>query len=175
MEKTKTRKIESIVFSALLLAVSALLVNQGGIKEIERIVSVILPVFGAALIIFSFDQFFVNLCALVLLWIPQVLVWKTGDYAALLLPVVSLVFAASNLDPARFHKKTAAASLILAAVVPFACIIYNATQYSLRSYFGGRWNKLIVLLILFALLFVFLLGTNAKTNKFKSEEKTVLF
>ena len=174
MEETKRRKTESIVFAALLFAVSALLVYVGGIKEGLKIATAVLPVFGAALIIFSFDQFFVKLGALVLLWIPQILVWKTGDYAALFFPVVSLVFAASNLDPARFRKKAAAASLSIAAVVPFACIIYNATQYSLRAYFGGRWNKMIVLLVLFLLLFLSLLGMKIKVNKYKTDEKTIL-
>ena len=174
MEETKRRKTESIVFAAFLFAVFALLVYVGGIKEGLKIVTAVLPVFGAALIFFSFDQFFVKLGALVLLWLPQILVWKTGDYAALFFPVVSLVFAASSLDPARFHKKAAAASLSIAAIIPFACIIYNATQYSLRAYFGGRWNKLIVLLALFFLLFFCLLKMKIKVSKFKSDEITIL-
>lgn len=174
MENTKRRKIESIVLAALLFVVFALLVYRGGIKEGLKIVTTALSVIGAVLIIFSFEQFVVRLCALFLLWIPQILVWGTADYTALFLPVVSLVFAASSLDPARFHKKTATASLIIAAVVPLACIIYNASQYSLRAYFGGRWNNLIVLLLLFLPLFFCLLEMKIKVNKVKSDEKTIL-
>lgn len=174
MEETKKRKLESIVFAACIFVVSALLIYVGGMKNILQLLSVVIPPFGAALLIFSVNSFWIRICALVLFWIPQIILLKTADYAALFLPVTSLVFAASCISPSRTSRKTAAASLIISACISFACAIYNASQFYFKRYFAGRWNKLVVFLILLGLLFAFLRLTDVKVSRRQSKEKTIL-
>lgn len=174
MEESKRKKTESIVFTAGLFVVAGLLVYRGGIKNIAENLSVVLPVFGAALIIFCVPLFWVKLCALILFWIPSGFILKTVDYALLFLPIVSLVFAASCINSVREKKKAVGVPLALAAVLPLVCVIYNASLFSLRSYFSGRWNKLVILLVLFSLVFAYLYLLPITTNKNRQKEKTVI-
>ena len=176
IKETNQKKTECIVFTAGLCVVCWLLVYFGGIRDVVKTAAVVLPLFVTALTVFSCNRFSAGLCAMVLPWIPQIVILKTANYTALLIPVLSLLFASSRIPSARSDKKTAAASLAIAACAAVGCAVYNLSQFLfVKRYFDGRWDKLDALLLLFGALFIYLYTVKIKTGKHtKTAEKTVV-
>ena len=174
MVDLKRRKIESIVFAFMLSAVCLLLALDGALEDVWKNVVMTLPVFLAALFVFSFNIFWIRLCAFALLWIPQVILLKTGDCTVLFFPVVSLVFAASCFSTELFQKKQATLSIIIAACVPFLCVIHNLSRESLINPFNPWWIKMIVYLVLLGVFFLYLCLLNIKTNNHQSDQRFIV-
>lgn len=172
MKKEKS-KVYIFVICALFLIEGALLAYTGGIKNAGEIAACILPVFGAGMIFLLLKNIIINFCLMFLMWLPEAFIFKAPENIVLFLPVVSLILAASSLERENFSKNRTVLAVALSSAVTLSAIIYNLTQYSLRSYFEGRWNKFFVFLILLGLMFLFLTKVKPKVNKF-NDEKTIL-